>query len=175
MGLPQKWRDIDKAVKRERQALDEDDARALAQSPRGVELPAFPPLGGHRGALYCGDLLRILREASNNVTIRAIYNSRSVDWAGAEEYEWTLYVGDPNPRKLKQRIWEGAICNIKRGMIPEWTLTDNVDDPETEIWCWGWRLVVLRCLSAKIIRPSKAILGLLGESDYWRYLNPHAA
>jgi len=158
------------AAMREQQA---DEERAVAQAPRGVELPAVPPLGGHRGPLYCGDLYQILRRAANRVDLRPIYNTRSKAWN--RDYLWTLYVGDPSITKLhKTKHPQGPLMNIRRGMVPEWTHTEDANDPNSAIHCWGWRLIVWRCLAQNVIKPTPEVLKLFGVSNYWRSKAKHS-
>lgn len=163
--------EVTKATVRALRERREEELAAARHAPKGVERPADPPLGGHRGALYCGDLYQILRRAAYRVDLRPIFNSRSKAWN--KPHLWTLYAGDPDPSL--GLLGQGPLMNITRGMVPEWTLTENANDPDSEIYCWGWRLVVVRCLKQRIIRPTREVVELLGESNYWRYMAQRAS
>lgn len=131
----------------------------------GPLLPPVPPSGGHRGALYAGDLYEVIREAAYRPDVRAVWNNASNMTAmQGRSHLWTLYAGDPDPRKQTPR-WEGAIVNVIRGMVPEFTWVEHMGDPESGIHCLGWRTVLKRCLGQKVIRPTVRIVSLLGWSE----------
>lgn len=153
---------IVKAVVEERRKMREEDERAAAQAPRGVELPQRPPSGGHRGPVYCGDLYEILRRAAWRPDFRVVYNQRSKAWN--KRHLCTLYTGDPDPRRDIPR--QGPLMNMKTGMVPEWTLMERANDPESEVYCWGWREIVLRCLRRKLIKPTQEVIDLVGMSNF---------
>jgi len=134
----------------------------------GMERPSRPPYDGHRGALYCGDLFDMIHEAACRPDVRAVYNNASNLTAMLDRtHLWTLYAGDPDPTK-KQKPWIGGLMNVRRGMVPEFTMMTHLGDPESEIHCWGWRMVLERCLGQKVIRPSAKVIATLGQSEYFR-------
>ena len=154
---------VQREVKAARKAAD-DEFDAI---PMGMERPVRPPFGGHRGPMYCGDLFNAIREAAYRPDVRAVYNQASNMTAMLDRsHLWTLYAGDPDPRK-KQKPWIGAICNVRRGMVPEFTMMEHLGDPESEVHCHGWRTVLEKCLGQKVIKPSAKILSLLGPTDYY--------
>jgi hypothetical protein len=164
-----KRREVLQTVQRELRARREEAQREAEAVPMGMERPSLEPVDGRRGAVYCGDLYEVIREAAYRPDVRAAYSYASNMTAmKGRSHLWTLYAGDPDPRK-QTPAWEGSITNCTRGMVPEFTMMEHFGDPESEIHCLGWREVLHRCLSQKVIRPSAKVLALLGTLEYYRF------
>lgn len=135
---------------------------------RGSILARYPR-GGHRGALYAGDLYAVAKRAAYRPDFVFIHNKRGVD-QGAPPHCCGLSVGHydvgnrEEMRKLPDNI--GPICNVKMEMVPEFTVLENVYDPESEVYATGWRKLLERWLKKRIIRMTPEIRDLLGPDWY---------
>lgn len=133
------------------------------------------PVGGHRGPLPTARLYDICQRAAYSDDFRFVWNQLGVD-RGAPPHCCGLNVGNWSMADLKSRKglppWQGPMGNVHMGIVPEWTIIEDIDDPESELYCLGWRILVVRWIAKNIIRLSTEVRSLLGP-DYFRYLNPH--
>ena len=140
-----------------------------------LEQPSVLPLDGHRGAIYLGDLIRLVSRACTRpqwtwafhpLVTRPYWEVISPDTVG-------IYVGTTEKVRGKLRPGQGCLGAAKHGMIPEFPILANPNDPESEVVCNGWRNMIRIFLVGGFIHPTEEVRALLGPVSYThRYYAP---
>lgn len=61
--------------------------------------------------------------------------------------------------------WLGPKGNVAMPFVPEFTIVEDIDDPGSEVYAIGWRTLLKRWISCKVLRPTDEIMELLGPDS----------
>jgi hypothetical protein len=121
--------------------------------------------------LYLGDLISIVSEAAYRTDLRWPTSLERVAYWGTPEGTVSLITGSRTgveQRKRKPAAWLGHLNNVNRETMPEYEWLEDVGNPDTGLLFHGWRFLVIKWLRTKVIRPTPAVVELLGESECCR-------
>lgn len=145
---------------------------------RYFERSSILPLDGHRGALYLGDLIAVIARSCVRPEWRWAFHPTVTRpyWTVIPPDTIGIYVGVDELSTRPRLPGQGCFGAAKHGMIPEFTIVAEPDDPDSEVICTGWRQMLSNFLMNHAIHPTEEVLKLYGPVSYMQlYYRPEGA